>query len=63
MASCGLLLALKYRYEYSKSNMPKQSSKNPKKNTKIAYEPNKVSLAVAAVAVASLVLIAVIVMY
>lgn len=43
--------------------MPKQSSKSTKKNTKIDYEPNKVGLAVAAVAVTSLVLITVIVMY
>lgn len=58
-----LLLALEDRSRYSKSNMPKQSPKNPKKNAKVDYEPNKVGLAVASVAVASLVLIAVIVMY
>lgn len=60
--SC-LFLAPRGLSAYSKSNMPKQSPKSSKKNTNVDYEPNKVSLAVAAVAVASLVLIGVIVMY
>lgn len=59
-----LVLAKRKRYGYTGDIMVKQSSKQKtaKKTAskKVSYEPNKVGLAVAIVAVVSLVLIAII---